>query len=163
MESPEPLESRNAPGQAGSGQGASSQGKTTLFFILQFSLVLIGILSVAFRPGSWTAARWMGLSIAIPAAVLFVTARWQLGPSFSVTPQARDLVTHGVYSKIRNPIYVFSALMLLGVLIALHYRYAFLLLAILIPVQIFRAHHEAKVLGAKFGDTYRKYKEQTWF
>jgi protein-S-isoprenylcysteine O-methyltransferase Ste14 len=64
--------------------------------------------------------------------VLLFTARWQLGRSFSVTPQARELVTQGVYSKIRNPIYVFSALMALGILIALNYRYAFLLLAVLI-------------------------------
>jgi protein-S-isoprenylcysteine O-methyltransferase Ste14 len=50
-----------------------------------------------------------------------------------------------------------AALLLVGVLIALGYRYAFLLLAILI------AHQEAKILEAKFGDAYRKYKEQTWF
>jgi len=49
------------------------------------------------------------------------------------------------------------------VLIALGYRYAFLLLALLVPAQIFRAHQEGKVLEARFGDAYRKYKEQTWF
>ena len=86
-----------------------------------------------------------------------------MGASFSVTPQARALVTHGVYSKIRNPIYVFSALMLLGVLVALQYRYAFLLLALLIPIQMVRAHQESKILEANFGDEYRKYRMGTWF
>jgi len=68
-----------------------------------------------------------------------------------------------VYSKIRNPIYVFSGLLVTGVLIALQYRYAFLLLLVLIPAQIVRARQEGKVLEAKFGDEYRKYREGTWF
>ena len=137
--------------------------KITPFFVFQFCMVVLAISAVVFRRGEWSSARWIGLAIAIPAAVLVFTARWQLGKSFSVTPQARALVSHGVYSKIRNPIYVFSAMMLLGILIALQYRYAFLLLAVAIPVQAIRAHQEAKVLEARFGDEYRKYREGTWF
>lgn len=105
----------------------------------------------------------MGICIAVPAAVLLFTARWQLGKSFSVTPQARELVTWGIYSKIRNPIYVFSALLLAGVLIALQYRYALLLLVVLIPIQIARALKEAQVLEAQFGEEYRNYTKGTWF
>jgi protein-S-isoprenylcysteine O-methyltransferase Ste14 len=137
--------------------------KITPLFVLQFCVVLVVISAIAFRPGEWSSARWIGLCIAVPSAVLLFTARWQLGRSFSVTPQARALVTEGIYSKIRNPIYVFSGLVILGVLIAIHYRYAFLPLAILVPVQIIRAHQEAKVLEAKFGDEYRRYRERTWF
>jgi protein-S-isoprenylcysteine O-methyltransferase Ste14 len=137
--------------------------KLTPLFVFQFCVVVAVILAVVFRPGQWSVARWVGLAVAIPAAVLLFTARWQLGASFSVTPQARALVTHGVYSKIRNPIYVFSALMLLGVLIALQYRYAFLLLGLLIPIQMVRAHQESKILEATFGDEYRKYRMGTWF
>ena len=137
--------------------------KLTPLFVSQFCVVVGVILAVVFRPGQWSAARWVGLTIAVPAAVFLFMARWQLGASFSVTPQARALVTHGVYSKIRNPIYVFSTLMLLGVLVALQYRYAFLLLALLIPIQMVRAHQESKILEAKFGDEYRKYRMGTWF
>ena len=137
--------------------------KITPLFIVQFCAVLFAISAVVFRPGPWNGARLAGFCIAVPAAVLLFTARWQLGRSFSVTPQARELVTWGLYSKIRNPIYVFSALLLLGVLIALQYRYALLLLLVLIPMQIFRAHQEARVLEEKFGDEYRKYRQGTWF
>lgn len=141
----------------------SRSEKITPFFILQFCMVLIAISAVALRPGAWNAARLVGFSIAVPAAVLLFTARWQLGRSFSVTPQARELVNWGIYSKIRNPIYVFSAILLLGVLIALQYRYALLLLLVLVPIQITRAHQEAKVLEARFGDEYRNYRKGTWF
>jgi protein-S-isoprenylcysteine O-methyltransferase Ste14 len=141
----------------------SSSEKITPLFILQFCMVLIAISAVALRPGTWNAARLVGFCIAVPAAVLLFTARWQLGRSFSVTPQARELVTWGIYSRIRNPIYVFSALLLLGVLIALQHRYALLLLLVLIPIQVTRAHQEAKVLEAKFGEEYRNYRKGTWF
>lgn len=141
----------------------ATSSKITPLFILQFGLVLFAISAVVLRPGPWNGARLAGLCIAVPAAVLLFTARWQLGRSFSVTPQARELVTWGLYSKIRNPIYVFSALLLLGVLIALQYRYALLLLLVLIPIQIVRAHQEARVLEDKFGDEYRKYRQGTWF
>ena len=65
-----------------------------------------------------------------------------------------------MYAKIRNPIYVFSGLLVLGILISLQYRYALLLLLVLIPVQIVRARQEARVLEARFGDQYRKYRER---
>jgi protein-S-isoprenylcysteine O-methyltransferase Ste14 len=142
---------------------AASNEKITPLFILQFCVVLIVIGIVAFRPGPWNAARLAGFCIAVPAAVLLFTARWQLGKSFSVTPQARELVTWGIYSKIRNPIYVFSALLLVGALIALQYRYALLLLLVLIPIQMARAHQEAQVLEARFGEEYRNYRKGTWF
>jgi protein-S-isoprenylcysteine O-methyltransferase Ste14 len=141
----------------------SSSDKITPLFILQFCLVLIAISAVVLRPGTWDGPRLVGICIAVPAAVLLLTGRWQLGKSFSVAPQARELVTWGIYSKIRNPIYVFSALLLAGVLIALQYHYALLLLVVLIPIQMARAHKEAHVLEARFGEEYRNYTKGTWF
>jgi protein-S-isoprenylcysteine O-methyltransferase Ste14 len=139
------------------------ENKITPLFALQFCLALLVIGSVVFRHATLNAARVAGLCIAVPSVVLLFTARRQLGSSFSVTPQAKGLVTGGLYSKIRNPIYVFSALTLLGLVIAMQYRYAPLFLLILVPLQIMRAHQEGKVLEAKFGDEYRKYREGTWF
>ena len=137
--------------------------KITPLFALQLCVVTIVIGVVLLRPGVWSAARVAGLCIAVPAAALLFTARWQLGQSFSVTPQAKELVTHGLYAKIRNPIYLFSGLLILGILISLQYHYALLWLLVLIPIQIVRASREARVLEARFGDQYRQYRKETWF
>jgi protein-S-isoprenylcysteine O-methyltransferase Ste14 len=134
-----------------------------LLFVVQVGAGIAILIAIVLLPTPWNWAHWLGLAIAPPAVVLLFIARYQLGRSFSVTPQARQLVSHGIYSKIRNPIYVFSAMLIFGFLLALQKPIVFLLLAILIPVQIFRARQESKVLEEKFGDEYRQYKRSTWF
>ena len=124
-------------------------------------LVLLGLILV--WPGPWNAERWAGLALTMPVARLFFLARFQLGRSFSVTPQARELVTRGVYSKIRHPMYLSSGLMFLCLEIALQLRYLLLLFVILVPVQVIRARRESKVLEEKFGGAYRGYRKKTWF
>ena len=114
-------------------------------------------------PGAWNVARWIGLLISVPAAILLIVARYQLGKSFSVSPQARRLVTHGLYSKLRNPMYVFSGLLIFGFVLARQKPVLLAILAILIPLQIIRARQEAKILETKFGDAYRDYRKSTWF
>ena len=112
---------------------------------------------------SWTAPRIVGMAIAVPAFLLFVAARIELGRAFSVRAKATRLVTTGVYSRIRNPIYVFGALMILGVGIWAQSIWLLLILAMLIPIQISRSRKEERVLREKFGDEYLEYKRKTWF
>ena len=130
---------------------------------LQLSAGLALLLFIVFYRGSWNAERMAGLIVALPSLILLFIARFQLGRSFSVTPQARKLVTTGLYSKIRNPMYVFSFLLVFGFLLALQKPYLLLVLAILLPIQIVRARQEARVLERKFGDAYREYRSRTWF
>ena len=114
-------------------------------------------------PGPDGLLRWVGLILALLGVVGVIVARWTLGRSFSVTPQARQLVTHGIYSKIRNPIYVFGAVCITGVLLMIQLRYAWTWLGVVIVLQAFRARKESHVLEAKFGDEYREYRKKTWF
>ena len=132
-------------------------------FVVQIGAGVAILASILFLPTPWNWAHWLGFAIAAPALALLCVARNQLGRSFSVTAQARQLVTSGIYSKIRNPIYVFSALLIFGFLLALQKPALFLIFAIVIPVQIVRARKESRVLEDKFGDTYRQYKQSTWF
>ncbi|HZQ68135.1 MAG TPA: isoprenylcysteine carboxylmethyltransferase family protein [Terriglobales bacterium] len=131
-------------------------------FLLQLSAAA-GILAfIIFAPGEWNLQRWAGVLIAIPATVLLFVARFQLGRSFAVRAEAHELVTHGIYSKIRNPIYIFSGLLLLALALTVNKPALFLMLLALVPVQILRARKEAAVLEAKFGDEYRRYRQKTW-
>jgi protein-S-isoprenylcysteine O-methyltransferase Ste14 len=94
---------------------------------------------------------------------LWITARIQLGRSFSIAPKATALVTRGIYSRIRNPIYVFSATWIAGLALALGKPIGLLLLIPLIPMQVARARREGRVLEAEFGEAYREYRRKTWF
>ena len=90
-------------------------------------------------------------------------ARLQLGRAFSVQAKATTLVTSGLYSRIRNPIYVFGCLMITGIIIWSQKPWFLLVFAILIPMQVIRSRKEAQVLSEKFGSAYQDYRQQTWF
>lgn len=94
---------------------------------------------------------------------LWLLARVQLGTFLTFRPKAHEtLVTTGIYSKFRHPIYYFGTLTLVCFLILIE-KYSFLLiLIILIPVQIYRAVRETKVLKEKFDDIYMDYLKNVW-
>jgi protein-S-isoprenylcysteine O-methyltransferase Ste14 len=115
------------------------------------------------RMGPHGMARWIGLLLALVGLAGVIVSRYTLGRSFSVAPRATALVTAGIYSKIRNPIYVSGMFAVGGVVLMVRRLELLAALVILIPVQIIRARREAAVLEAKFGDAYREYRRQTWF
>ena len=111
------------------------------------------------RTASWLA----GMCLAVVAAVPWFVARWQLGASFAVTAQARELVTTGLYSKLRHPVYVFGSLAWLGVVIALVGPRAIAAWIFVMAIQLLRVRHEERVLAEAFGAQYDAYRKTTWF
>jgi protein-S-isoprenylcysteine O-methyltransferase Ste14 len=111
----------------------------------------------------WDAQRYLGTVLVIVGVSFIVVARFQLGKSFSIRPEAHELVTTGLYSKIRNPIYVFGTVMLTGVFLIVQRPALWILLLVLVIVQTIRARREARVLEAAFGEAYREYRKKTWF
>jgi protein-S-isoprenylcysteine O-methyltransferase Ste14 len=111
----------------------------------------------------WMPMRIAGAVIGLPSMALLVLARLQLGASFSVGARAQALVTHGLYSRIRNPIYILAGLTIVGGCLFLGKPQLLWVLVVVIPLQIYRAGKEEQVLAAKFGDEYRAYKARTWF
>ena len=116
-----------------------------------------------FGPGPHGLARWLGLLLGSIGLGGVILARYTLGRSFSVVPKATELVTSGIYSRIRNPIYVSGMILLVGIVLILWRPELLIILLVLIPMQIIRARREAAVLEAKFGDAYREYRKRTWF
>jgi protein-S-isoprenylcysteine O-methyltransferase Ste14 len=117
----------------------------------------------ALGPGPHGRARQIGLMVAVIGLAGVIAARYTLGRSFSIDPKATALVTTGIYSRIRNPIYVSGMFFIGGVLIMIKRPEMLAVFVVLIPMQILRARREAAVLEAKFGEAYREYRKQTWF
>ncbi len=113
-------------------------------------------------PAEWTALRIAGMALIVVGFVLWTVARFQLGASFAVQAEARQLVS-GLYSKIRNPIYAFGPWVVAGAILVFGKPVWLLIFAVLIPLQLWRAGKESAVLEAAFGDEYRKYRAGTWF
>jgi protein-S-isoprenylcysteine O-methyltransferase Ste14 len=107
--------------------------------------------------------RWLGLCLGLAGLTGIILARYTLGRSFSVVPKATALVTNGIYSLIRNPIYVSGIVCITGAFLMLRQPYLWIVLLLIITVQIIRARREARVLEAAFEDAYREYRRHTWF
>jgi protein-S-isoprenylcysteine O-methyltransferase Ste14 len=106
---------------------------------------------------------WIGAAISVPSFFLWMLARQQIGPSFAVRAEAKKLVTHGLYSKIRHPIYIFGGLAFLGEFLALGWYIWMVVFVLINSSQYVRVRREDQVLSEAFGDEYRVYKARTWF
>ena len=100
------------------------------------------------------------LMIGIP---LLGLARRQRGRAFAITPQAKGLVTEGLYARIPHPMYAFLDLALLGVIIVARQQWLLVIWAGLVAVQASQARREARILEQAFGDAYRDYRRRTWW
>lgn len=112
---------------------------------------------------AWDVRHVLGMALAAIGTALWFAARLQLGTSFAILPKAKALVTTGLYSKFRNPVYLFGGVAYAGLFIA--WGEAGPLIAFLVmypPYQYLRARREAQVLEKAFGDEYRRYKASTW-
>jgi protein-S-isoprenylcysteine O-methyltransferase Ste14 len=103
---------------------------------------------------------------------MFVTALWllwkayaDLGRNWSPTMQIQDehnLVTHGIYTYIRHPIY--AALWLWGCaqpLLLWNWIAGFALLVVFPPLYFIRIPREEKMMLETFGEEYSLYTERT--
>jgi protein-S-isoprenylcysteine O-methyltransferase Ste14 len=137
--------------------------KRSTLIVTIVPLLAIAYLVYAFARPPWTTMRMVGLILMTPALILLTIARIQLGNSFSIAPRATKLVTHGIYSRIRNPVYVFGTFVFTGLFLFLERPLLLLLLLPVLILQIVRARAEARVLEQHFGEQYRQYRATTWF
>ncbi|HTU33664.1 MAG TPA: isoprenylcysteine carboxylmethyltransferase family protein [Candidatus Acidoferrum sp.] len=127
------------------------------------AVILAVFYAIVISQRDYGARFWIGVSIAAVGTCLWGLARIQLGQSFSVGAQARQLVTTGLYAKFRNPIYLFGGIAYVGLFIALGNWILLAVFLALYSFQIGRVKREERVLEAAFGDGYRRYRASTWF
>ena len=136
--------------------------RKVLFVTLVPPLAIFGLVGLYWNL-PWSQSRIAGLSLLAVGLVFLTIARFQLGDSFSIRPEAKRLVTQGLYSKIRNPIYFFGIFVFAGLFLYIERPRLVLLVLPVIVLQFFRARAEARALDENFGEEYRAYRAKTWF
>lgn len=126
-------------------------------------LVYLAFFGFTVVVGPHNTQSYVALWLSLGCALLWFVARWQLGDSFSVTAQARHLVTHGLYTRIRHPIYVFGTMAFLFVVLALQGWQALMIWTVVIFIQVSRVRREERILAERFGEEYTIYRSRTWF
>ena len=121
------------------------------------------VVLVVYRDQPWPLMRVAGALVFAAGLGMLMVARVQLGASFSVQAKAKRLVTTGLYSRIRNPIYVAGQMMVVGAALFLPSWIPVVVMAVTVPMQVARARKEAEVLGEAFGEEYAAYRRGTWF
>ena len=107
---------------------------------------------------------YAGLSIGALGVLLWAAAMWTLGPSLAVLPGTDQLVTKGVYRVFRHPVYIGIVLTLSGLFVACGSLPCLIYVGgVVIPLNIFRARAEEKVLLEQLGTPYQQYRDSTYF
>lgn len=105
-----------------------------------------------------------GILASLAAAVLalgLVAMLWALGAlgsNISVVPQAREVVTHGPYSRVRHPLYAAELVNGVGLCMATTGPWPWLVLTALLCFQVLRARREEALLSRELPgyDEYRR-------
>jgi protein-S-isoprenylcysteine O-methyltransferase Ste14 len=94
--------------------------------------------------------------------ISIIIARVQLGTSFALSAQAKELETHGLHSKICHPIYVFGLVLVLGLTLCIRTVPILRVWLTLFSIHTKRMKKGKTMLKQKFGRVYSKYKKRTW-
>ena len=111
------------------------------------------------------AVRWLGVVLYAGGGALRLWPVFVLGRRFSglvAIQPGHELVTGGIYSRIRNPSYLGLLVMSLGWALAFRSGVGVLLAALIVPPLVARIRSEEKLLCAHFGKEYEAYCERTW-
>jgi protein-S-isoprenylcysteine O-methyltransferase Ste14 len=108
---------------------------------------------------------YLPLWIRIIASILILWIAWMLAKSglkvvFGEIREKPSVINEGVFSLIRHPIYLGSILMYLAALVLTLSLVAGALWIIIILYYHYLALYEEKLLINKFGDAYKRYKQQ---
>jgi protein-S-isoprenylcysteine O-methyltransferase Ste14 len=102
------------------------------------------------RPELSTSLEFTSTVLILIGSVGAVVTLSQLGRSFSVMAEARQLVTSGPYRFVRHPLYLTEEIATIGLFIQFASVWTVLLLAVQIAFQMRRIHNEENILTETF-------------
>lgn len=106
-------------------------------------------------------AGWLGVVLIAGAVLVFWRAHADLGLNWSPTLEIREkheLVTRGIYSYIRHPMYASQWLWVIAQpLLLQNWIAGFINLLVFIPFYFLRVREEEQLMLEQFGDRYRSY------
>jgi protein-S-isoprenylcysteine O-methyltransferase Ste14 len=111
------------------------------------------------------ATRWAGVLLYAVGGVLRIAPVFALGERFSglvAIQRNHELVTDGLYRRIRNPSYLGLLISTLGWALAFRSIIGILLTALLVVPLAARMQAEETLLGERFGDAYAAYRARSW-
>jgi protein-S-isoprenylcysteine O-methyltransferase Ste14 len=107
-----------------------------------------------------------GIASLVAACVLttgFAAMLWALGAlgtNISVVPQAREVVTHGPYARVRHPLYAAELINVVGLCLATTGPGPWAVMVALVTFQVMRARREEELLSRELPG-YADYKSRT--
>jgi protein-S-isoprenylcysteine O-methyltransferase Ste14 len=136
-------------------EALSKSGK--IIFNVAFLILFIAIIYSIFLPLKLgTTWFYVGLPITLLGLVTLTIVMF----NFSTTPWSKP-ITKGFYRYSRHPMYITTALFLLGVGIASASWLFLLLSAVFTILNIFRAINEERFCLKQYGDSFREYMDRT--
>lgn len=134
-------------------------------FVRNFDNLLFTALSLLFfgKFGHADLVSLLAMIITTAGLIIWWMAKLTLGKYYTLTPQFQALVTRGIYSKIRHPIYVGSCFVYIGWITLTQSLLISVIAVLMIIVQMIRMISEEKLLLKELGRTYLEYKRSTWF
>lgn len=147
----------------------TTQEKVLLFLLWggMFILPIIYASSNWLDFANYTLPMWagvLGVVLIIAAVTVFWRAHADLGLNWSPTLEIREnheLVTRGIYSRIRHPMYASQILWSLAqILLLQNWIVGFASLIVFIPFYFLRVRAEEQLMLEQFGDQYRSYMQK---
>jgi protein-S-isoprenylcysteine O-methyltransferase Ste14 len=104
---------------------------------------------------------WLGVALIIGAVLVFWRAHADLGLNWSPTLEIREkheLITRGIYARIRHPMYASQWLWVLAQpLLLQNWIAGFINLLVFVPFYFLRVREEEQLMLEQFGEQYRSY------
>ena len=118
----------------------------------------------ALREPAFAALRWVAALVAMIALAATVRCWLRMGSDWRMDvglERKTDLITDGLFARVRHPIYAFSILLMLCSVAIVPTAPMLLIAAVHIVLMNFKARNEERHLSAVHGDAYARYLQKT--